>query len=76
MTNLFDFTGRRVFVTGSTLGIGRAAAEASRLLAPPWPSTAGREESVDRAIWDMGGGPRLVAAHGDLSGLRRAPSAR
>ena len=67
MTHLFDFTGRRVFVTGSTLGIGRAAAEAF-LAAGATVAVNGRTaESVERAVHDMGGGPRIVAAPGDLS---------
>ena len=64
MSNLFDFTGRRVLVTGSTLGIGRAAAEAF-LAAGATVAINGRTtESVERAIREMGGGTRLVAAPG------------
>jgi NAD(P)-dependent dehydrogenase (short-subunit alcohol dehydrogenase family) len=67
MSNLFDFTGRRVLVTGSTLGIGRAAAEAF-LAAGATVAINGRTTgSVERAIREMGGGTRLVAAPGDLS---------
>jgi 3-oxoacyl-[acyl-carrier protein] reductase len=67
VSNLFDFTGRRVFVTGSTLGIGRVAAEAF-LAAGATVAINGRTtESVECTIREMGGGPRLVAAPGDLS---------
>ncbi len=67
MTNPFDFAGRRVFVTGSTLGIGRAAAEAF-LAAGATVAVNGRTaESVERAVREMGGGPRIIAAPGDLS---------
>lgn len=67
MTNLFNFNGQRVLVTGSTLGIGRAAAEAF-LASGAIVAVNGRTaESVDRTVRDLGGGPRLVAAPGDLS---------
>ena len=70
MSNLFDFTGRRVFVTGSTLGIGRAAAEAFAAAGATVAINGRTAQSVERAIREMGGGPRLVAAPGDLSGTR------
>jgi 3-oxoacyl-[acyl-carrier protein] reductase len=63
----FDFTGRRVLVTGSTLGIGRAAAEAFWALGASVTINGRTTESVDCAIRDLGGGPRFVAAPGDLS---------
>lgn len=67
VSNPVDFTGRRVFVTGSTAGIGRAAAEAF-LAAGATVAINGRAAvSVDRAIQEMGGGARLIAAPGDLS---------
>lgn len=62
-----DFAGRRVLVTGSTLGIGRAAAEAF-LAAGATVAINGRTaEGVTQAIAELGGGPNLVAAPGDLS---------
>jgi len=66
----FDFTDRRVLVTGSTLGIGRAAAEAFLALGARVAINGRTAESVARALHDMGGGPRLVAAPGDLSVTR------
>jgi len=62
-----DFTGKRVFVTGSTLGIGRAAAEGFLSQGATVAINGRTAESVARAIREMGGGPRLVAAPGDLS---------
>jgi NAD(P)-dependent dehydrogenase (short-subunit alcohol dehydrogenase family) len=67
MNKPFDFTGRRVLVTGSTLGIGRAAAEAFWALGASVAINGRTTESVDRAIRDLGGGPRFVAAPGDFS---------
>jgi len=63
----FDFSGKRVFVTGSTMGIGRAAAEAFRELGATVAINGRTDASVAKAIAELGGGPRLVAAPGDLS---------
>jgi NAD(P)-dependent dehydrogenase (short-subunit alcohol dehydrogenase family) len=62
-----DFTGKRVFITGSTLGIGRGAAEAFHGLGATVAVNARARESVDRVIKELGGGSRLVAAPGDIS---------
>jgi NAD(P)-dependent dehydrogenase (short-subunit alcohol dehydrogenase family) len=62
-----DFTNKRVLVTGSTLGIGRAAAEGFLSLGATVAINGRTPESVDRTIREMGGGKRLVAAAGDLS---------
>lgn len=67
MTNPFNFADRRILVTGSTLGIGRAAAEAFLALGATVAINGRTPESVRRAIDELGGGPRLVAAPGDLS---------
>ena len=56
-----------MLVTGSTLGIGRAAAEAFLAFGATVAINGRTPESVDRAIHEMGGGPRLLAAPGDLS---------
>lgn len=65
--DVVDFTGRRVLVTGSTLGIGRAAAEAFAAAGAIVAINGRTVEAVDRAIREIGGGARLVAAPGDLS---------
>ena len=67
MSTLFDFTGRRILVTGRTLGIGRAAAEAFHSLGATVAINGRTPASVERAIEEMGGGPRLVAAPGDIA---------
>ena len=64
---LFDFTGRRVLITGSTLGIGRAAAEGFLSLGATVAVNGRTPASVARAIREMGGGPRLIPAPGDLA---------
>ena len=63
----FDFSGKRVLVTGSTLGIGRAIAEAFHELGAIVAINGRSQESVAKAMEEMGGGERLVAAPGDLS---------
>lgn len=61
-----DFSGKRVLVTGSTMGIGYCAAEMF-LEAGATVAINGRNaRSVDSAIRTLGG-QRLVAAPGDLS---------
>ncbi|MGA2842077.1 MAG: SDR family oxidoreductase [Steroidobacteraceae bacterium] len=63
----FDFSDKRVLVTGSTMGIGRAAAEAFRELGATVAINGRTDASVAKAIAELGGGPHLVAAPGDLS---------
>lgn len=63
----FDFSDKRIFITGSTLGIGRSAAEAFHNLGATVAINGRSAESVHRAIAELGGGERLVAAPGDLS---------
>jgi NAD(P)-dependent dehydrogenase (short-subunit alcohol dehydrogenase family) len=63
----FDFIGKRVLVTGSTMGIGRAAAEAFHELGATVAINGRTDASVAKAIFEIGGGPHLVAAPGDLS---------
>ena len=65
--NPWDFTGRRVLVTGSTLGIGRATAEALHAAGATVAINGRSAASVERAIAEMGGGSRLIGAPGDLS---------
>ena len=61
-----DFTGKRVLVTGSSRGIGRAAAEvlheAGAIVAINGRSAASTAEGIAA----LGGGARLVAAPGDV----------
>ena len=63
----FDFRDKRVLVTGSTLGIGRAIAEAFHDLGAIVAINGRSTESVEKAIQELGGGDRLIAAPGDLS---------
>jgi NAD(P)-dependent dehydrogenase (short-subunit alcohol dehydrogenase family) len=65
----FDFSNKRVLVTGSTLGIGRAAAEAFHSLGATVAINGRTADSVARTIAELGGGSRLVAAPGDLASL-------
>jgi NAD(P)-dependent dehydrogenase (short-subunit alcohol dehydrogenase family) len=64
-----DFSNKRVLVTGSTLGIGRAAAEAFHSLGATVAINGRTAASVAKTIDELGGGTRLVAAPGDLSSL-------
>ena len=63
----FDFSDKRVLVTGSTMGIGRAAAKAFHDLGAIVAINGRTPESVAKAIAELGGGTRLIAAPGDLS---------
>lgn len=63
----FDFSGKKVFVTGSTMGIGYGAAEAFHQLGATVAVNGRSADGVQQAIRQLGGGKRLVAAHGDLS---------
>jgi NAD(P)-dependent dehydrogenase (short-subunit alcohol dehydrogenase family) len=61
-----DFTGKKILVTGSTMGIGRASAEMF-LEAGATVAINGRKASaVEQAMRELGG-KRLVAAPGDVS---------
>ena len=61
-----DFTGKRVLITGSSRGIGRAAAEVL-LAAGATVAVNGRSAaSTAEGIAALGGGERLVAAPGDV----------
>jgi 3-oxoacyl-[acyl-carrier protein] reductase len=67
MSVQFDFGGKSVLVTGSTLGIGRAVASAFHHLGAAVAINGRSKESVDKTIQELGGGDRLIAAPGDLS---------
>ncbi len=60
-----DFTGKRVLITGSTRGIGRATAELFHRLGARVAINGRRPEQVAAAIAALGG-KNLVAAPGDL----------
>ena len=70
-----DFTGKRVLVTGSTLGIGRAIAEAFLDAGATVVINGRSEASVGRAINEMGAGGRLLAMPADLSVSRARDTA-
>ena len=66
----FDFTGKRVLVTGSTYGIGRSAAEAFHALGATVAINGREPASVERTIDEIGSGTRLVCAPGDVADSR------
>jgi NAD(P)-dependent dehydrogenase (short-subunit alcohol dehydrogenase family) len=67
MTLQFDYSGKCVFVTDATSGLGRRTAESfhrsGATVAINGPSSA----AVQQAVKEMGGGARLVAAPADLT---------
>jgi NAD(P)-dependent dehydrogenase (short-subunit alcohol dehydrogenase family) len=63
----FDFSGKRVLVTGSTLGIGRGAAEGFHALGATVAVNGRSEASVRRTINEIGPSNRLIPAPGDVS---------
>lgn len=62
-----DFEGKRVLVTGSSRGIGRATAEAFLKEGARVAVNGRTAQSTDAGIAALGGGERLVAAPGDVA---------
>jgi NAD(P)-dependent dehydrogenase (short-subunit alcohol dehydrogenase family) len=74
-TMKIDFTGKRVFVTGGTRGIGRSIAQAFLEAGARVALHGSSEESVRRAVTEIGASEPVVAAPGVLStveGCRQA----
>lgn len=63
----FDFSGRRVLVTGGSRGIGRASARAFREAGARVAVNGRTAESTAAGIAALGGGEGLVAAPGDVA---------
>ena len=61
-----EFDGKRVLVTGGTRGIGNAAVHAFHDRGAHVAVNGTTAEGVGRALEALGGGPRLVAAPGDV----------
>jgi NAD(P)-dependent dehydrogenase (short-subunit alcohol dehydrogenase family) len=61
-----DFIGKKILITGSTMGIGRAAAEMFLAAGAHVAINSRKPAGVDQAIRDMGR-ERLVAAPGDVA---------
>lgn len=61
-----NFEGKRVLVTGSTMGIGFAIAQAFHAAGATVAINGRSQKSVEQAIGKLGGGERLVAAPGDF----------
>lgn len=70
-----DFTGKRVLVTGSTMGIGYGAAEAFHDLGATVAINGRSADGVKKTIENFGGGKRLIAAHGDIASSRERNAA-
>jgi len=69
MAMQLDFSDKRVLITGSTMGIGYAAAKAFYDLGATVAINGRSAESVAEAIQKLGGGSRLIPAPGDLSAV-------
>lgn len=62
----FDFTAKRVLVTGGTQGIGRGVVEGFLALGAVVAVQGDDAASVAKTISELGGGDRLVAAPGEV----------
>jgi len=61
-----DFSDKKVLITGASRGIGYATAEEFLALGARVAVNGRTKGSVDKAIAELGGGDRLVAAPGDV----------
>jgi len=61
-----DFSDKKVLITGASRGIGYATAEQFLALGARVAVNGRTKESVDKAIAELGGGDRLIAAPGDV----------
>ena len=61
-----DFSDKKVLITGASRGIGYATAEEFLALGARVAVNGRTKESVDKAIAELGGGDRLIAAPGDV----------
>ena len=67
MQTQFDFSGERVLVTGSTMGIGLGAAAGFHSLGARVAINGRTAESVAHTLGELGSGDRLLSAPGDMS---------
>ena len=67
MTMQLDYRGKCVLVTDSTSGLGRRMAESFHGLGATVAINGISTDTVQRAIKEMGGGPRLISAPADLT---------
>ncbi|MEE9301824.1 MAG: SDR family oxidoreductase [Alphaproteobacteria bacterium] len=61
-----DFTGKRVLITGSTMGIGYGAAKGFHERGARVAINGRSQERIAEVIEGLGGGDRLIAAPGDI----------
>ena len=61
-----DFSDKKVLITGASRGIGYATAEEFLALGARVAVNGRTKESVDKAIAELGGGDRLIAAPGNV----------
>ena len=71
MTMQLDYRDKCVFVTDSTSGLGRRMAERFHALGATVAINGISADTVQRAIEEMGGGPRLISAPADLTRISR-----
>jgi 3-oxoacyl-[acyl-carrier protein] reductase len=67
MAMQLDFNKKRIFVADSTTPIGRRIAQEFHALGATVAINGVASDAVSRTMEELGGGPRLIAAPGDLS---------